>query len=44
MKRAVKEHHDECNKMLYEGGTCTCGLIKRLGLHSERENFYCDNL
>lgn len=24
-------HHDECEKVLYEGGTCTCDLIEEYG-------------
>ncbi|MGW9412068.1 Helicase associated domain protein [Streptomyces diastaticus] len=39
-----RDHHDECDKMLYEGGTCTCDLIERLGPPSDRENPYWDNL
>lgn len=35
-------HHDECNKMLYEGGTCTCDLIEELGPPSERDDPYWD--
>lgn len=29
--------------MLYEGGTCTCDLIERVGPPSEREDPYWDN-
>lgn len=35
---AVRMHHDECEKMQYEGGTCSCDLIQRLGPPSERES------
>ncbi|NGO13128.1 hypothetical protein G5C60_37420 [Streptomyces sp. HC44] len=36
----VRHHHDECDKMLYEGGACTCDLIEHLGPPSEREDSY----
>ncbi|WP_309031852.1 DEAD/DEAH box helicase [Streptomyces alfalfae] len=39
-----RDHHDECDEMLDEGGTCTCDLIERLGPPSEREDPYWDNL
>ncbi|MFD5438539.1 hypothetical protein ACFWJ4_41130 [Kitasatospora sp. NPDC127067] len=39
-----REHHDECDKELYEGGTCTCDLIAELGAPSDREDPYWDNL
>jgi hypothetical protein len=26
-----REHHDECDTVLYEGGTCTCSFIEQLG-------------
>ncbi|MBT2411783.1 Helicase associated domain protein [Streptomyces sp. ISL-12] len=42
-KRPVREHHEECDKELYEGGTCTCDLIERYGPNAEREG-YGDNL
>ncbi|MCP3819804.1 hypothetical protein NLX86_17390 [Streptomyces sp. A3M-1-3] len=35
-----RDHHDECDKMLYEGGTCTCDLIEQYGPPSEREDSY----
>lgn len=44
VKRAVREHHEECDGELYEGGTCTCDLIERFGPPSEREDPYWDNL
>ncbi|MDW4903066.1 Helicase associated domain protein [Streptomyces californicus] len=44
VKRAVREHHEECDGELYEGGTCTCDLIGRFGPPSEREDPYWDNL
>lgn len=37
VKRAVREHHEECDEELYEGGNCTCWSIKRFGPPSERE-------
>ncbi|GGZ18076.1 helicase [Streptomyces nitrosporeus] len=43
-KQPDREHHEECDKELYEGGTCTCDLIERLGPPSEREDPYWDNL
>ncbi|MFS0696739.1 Helicase associated domain protein [Streptomyces nitrosporeus] len=42
-KRPVREHHEECDEELYEGGTCTCWSIERYGPPSERES-YLDNL
>ncbi|MFE5900906.1 Helicase associated domain protein [Streptomyces sp. NPDC056488] len=39
VKRAVREHHEECDGELYEGGTCTCDLIEQLGPPSEREGY-----
>ncbi|MFK0120831.1 Helicase associated domain protein [Streptomyces sp. NPDC090994] len=38
-KRPVREHHEECDKELYEGGNCTCWSIKRFGPPSEREGY-----
>lgn len=32
-------HHDECEKELYEGGTCTCDLIEQYGPPSERDDY-----
>ena len=37
-KRRVREHHEECDEELYEGGNCTCWSIKRFGPPSERDN------
>ncbi|MER5501880.1 Helicase associated domain protein [Streptomyces sp. NPDC002561] len=37
--RAVREHHEECDKELYEGGNCTCWSIERFGPPSEREGY-----
>lgn len=34
-----RDHHDECDKTLYEGGTCTCDLIERYGPNSERDGY-----
>jgi hypothetical protein len=42
-KRRVREHHEERDKELYEGGNCTCWSIKRFGPPSERESYW-DNL
>ncbi|GGQ33860.1 Helicase associated domain protein [Streptomyces roseolilacinus] len=36
----VRHHHDECDKVLYEGGACTCDLIEQYGPPSEREDSY----
>ncbi|MEU7598837.1 hypothetical protein AB0B79_38400 [Streptomyces sp. NPDC039022] len=30
-KRPVREHHEVCDKELYEGRNCTCWSIKRFG-------------
>ncbi|WP_461090390.1 helicase associated domain-containing protein, partial [Streptomyces incanus] len=38
-KRPVREHHEECDKELYEGGNCTCWSIERFGPPSEREGY-----
>jgi len=27
-KRRVREHHEECDEALYEGGNCTCWSIE----------------
>ncbi|MFH8886588.1 Helicase associated domain protein [Streptomyces californicus] len=43
VKRRVREHHEECDDALYEGGNCTCWSIKRFGPPSERESYW-DNL
>lgn len=42
-KRRVREHHEECDKELYEAGNCTCWSTKRFGPPSERESYW-DNL
>ncbi|MFF9127983.1 hypothetical protein ACF09J_32810 [Streptomyces sp. NPDC014889] len=34
-----RDHHDECEKESYEGGTCTCGLIEQYGPPSERDDY-----
>ncbi|WP_329537616.1 hypothetical protein OG568_55650 (plasmid) [Streptomyces sp. NBC_01450] len=36
-----RDHHDECDKMLYEGGTCTCtcDLIEQYGPPSTRDDY-----
>lgn len=33
-----REHHDECDTALYDGGACTCDLIEQLGPPSERND------
>ncbi|MFD3519997.1 Helicase associated domain protein [Streptomyces sp. NPDC058653] len=38
-KRPVREHHEECDKMHYVGGTCTCDLIEQYGPPSERDDY-----
>ncbi|MFF8097941.1 hypothetical protein [Streptomyces sp. NPDC016675] len=38
-KRPVREHYEECDKELYEGGNCSCWSIKRFGPPSEREGY-----
>ncbi|MFJ6493557.1 Helicase associated domain protein [Streptomyces californicus] len=37
--RAVREHHEECDKASYGGGTCTCDLIEEYGSPSERDDY-----
>ncbi|WP_181793302.1 hypothetical protein [Streptomyces sp. WELS2] len=39
-KRRVRKHHKECDKELYEGGTCTCDMIEGFGPLSERESYW----
>lgn len=36
---ALRKHHDECDKALYEGGTCTCDLIEQYGPPSDRDDY-----
>ncbi|MGW5003185.1 helicase associated domain-containing protein [Streptomyces hydrogenans] len=38
-KRRVREHHEECDGELYEGGNCTCYLIERYGPNTERDDY-----
>ncbi|MFJ8133264.1 DEAD/DEAH box helicase [Streptomyces hydrogenans] len=38
-KRSPWDHHFECDKTHYEGGTCTCDLIERYGPPSDRESY-----
>ncbi|MGW0836586.1 Helicase associated domain protein [Streptomyces prunicolor] len=33
------DHHDECDKSVYDGGTCTCDLIEQYGPPSERDDY-----
>ncbi|MGW3653636.1 hypothetical protein [Streptomyces sp. NPDC000878] len=35
----VRHHHDECDKTVYEGGSCTCDLIEQYGPPSERDDY-----
>ena len=32
-------HHDECEKVQYEGGVCTCDLIEEYGDQYDREDY-----
>ncbi|MFL0021392.1 hypothetical protein ACJBCE_00425 [Streptomyces sp. NBUL23] len=36
---AQRDHHDECDKASYQGGTCTCDLIKEYGPPSECDDY-----
>ncbi|WP_224304677.1 DEAD/DEAH box helicase [Streptomyces olivaceus] len=38
-KRQPWDHHEECDKTHYEGGTCTCDLIEQYGPNSERDDY-----
>ncbi|MFI8404939.1 hypothetical protein ACIGG5_32445 [Streptomyces sp. NPDC085463] len=38
-ERQPWDHHEECDKSQYEGGTCTCDLIERYGPNSERDDY-----
>ncbi|WP_406347383.1 hypothetical protein OHA44_00075 [Streptomyces sp. NBC_00144] len=38
-KRPQRDHHDECDKTHYAGGTCTCDLIEQYGPPSERDDY-----
>ncbi|WP_405896177.1 hypothetical protein OG242_00220 [Streptomyces sp. NBC_00727] len=38
-KGAVREHHEECDEEVYEGGTCTCWAIKQFGAPSQWEGY-----
>lgn len=31
-------HHDECDKVQYEGGTCTCDMIAEYGAPSDQDD------
>lgn len=33
-----QDHHDECDKSVYDGGTCTCDLIEQYGPPSEQDD------
>ncbi|WP_406117897.1 hypothetical protein [Streptomyces sp. NBC_00989] len=34
-----QDHHDECDKSVYDGGTCTCDLIEQYGPPCERDDY-----
>lgn len=34
-----QDHHDECDKSVYDGGTCTCDLIEQYGPPSEQGDY-----
>ncbi|PJN24757.1 helicase [Streptomyces sp. CB02613] len=36
---AQRDHHDECDKASYAGGTCTCDLIEEYGPPSDRNDY-----
>jgi hypothetical protein len=38
-ERQPWDHHEECDKPQYEGGTCTCDLIERYGPNAERDDY-----
>ncbi|MFJ4478790.1 Helicase associated domain protein [Streptomyces xanthochromogenes] len=38
-KRAMRGHHDECDKALYTGGTCTCDLVEQYGPPSQHDGY-----
>ncbi|MYW09275.1 helicase [Streptomyces sp. SID2563] len=38
-RRAVREHHEECEEELFEGANCSCWSIKRFGPPSERPGY-----
>lgn len=38
-RRLLVDHRDECDKMQYEGGACTCDLIEQYGPPSERDDY-----
>ncbi|MFJ3235950.1 hypothetical protein [Streptomyces sp. NPDC086787] len=37
-ERQPWDRQEECDKVRYEGGTCTCDLIERYGPNSERDD------
>ncbi|MEV8106338.1 helix-turn-helix domain-containing protein [Streptomyces sp. NPDC088135] len=39
-RRPEQEHHEECDRELYKGGSCTCWSIKRFGPPPERESYW----
>jgi hypothetical protein len=39
MQRQPWDHHEECDKVRHEGGTCTCDLIEQYGPNSERDDY-----
>ncbi|MFJ9026707.1 Helicase associated domain protein [Streptomyces sp. NPDC102259] len=34
-----QDHHAECDKSVYDGGTCTCDLIEQYGPPSDRDDY-----
>ncbi|MFJ9203030.1 hypothetical protein [Streptomyces flaveolus] len=38
-QRPVRKHQEECDKELYEGGTCTCDLIEQYRPNTERDDY-----
>ncbi len=38
-ERQPWDHHEECDKTHYEGGTCTCDLIEQYGPNTERDDY-----
>ncbi|MFH9405192.1 hypothetical protein ACH4JS_36335 [Streptomyces sp. NPDC017638] len=43
-KPPVREHHEECDKELHEGGNCTCWSIEQYGPPPPERESYSDNL
>ncbi|MER6162565.1 hypothetical protein ABT147_45010 [Streptomyces sp. NPDC001868] len=34
-----QDHHDEYDKLVYDGVTCTCDFIEQYGPSSERDDY-----